>query len=66
MSIVNILMRTGILLVCGFIQIFNVLVEGLSKLFAGFVEVLDCLRDRLMAMVEKEKDEETESEPLEA
>lgn len=51
MSVVNILINTGILLACSIIQVFGVLVEGISKLFAKFGEYLSRLHNKLITQI---------------
>ena len=55
MSIINILMKMAILLVCSIIQVFGVLVEGISKIFGKIGEYLETLHDVLMEQIEKRK-----------
>ena len=65
MSIINILVRTGILLACSIIQVFGVLVEGVSKLFAKFGEYLDRLHNKLMKQLKiRTKTKKTVNVPL--
>ena len=55
MSITNILYKTLILLVCSLIQVFGVLIEGISKLFAKFSELLEEAHDNLIDTLEPKK-----------
>ena len=55
MSIINILVKMGILLACSIIQVFGVLVEGISKIFGKLGEYLETLHDVLMEQIEKRK-----------
>lgn len=65
MSIIKILARTGVALVCSVIQVFVVLIEGVVKLLGKLGEYLDILRDKMMYRLEnpKKKDKETEESP---
>lgn len=55
MSIIKILARTIILLVCGIIQATGVLTEGLSKLLNQFGRYLSILDDKLDREVKQKK-----------
>lgn len=55
MSITKILYKTAILLACSIIQVFGVLIEGVSKLFGKLGEYLAILHDNLIERVETKK-----------
>lgn len=48
MSIINILYKTVILFACSMIQVFGVLIEGASKLFAEIGKYLELAHDKLV------------------
>ena len=56
MSIITILARTGILFVCSIIQVIGVVVEGVSKLFGKFGELLYALHDKLVNQLKTKDD----------
>ena len=64
MSIIHILAEMGILLVCSFIQMIGVFVEGLSKLFAKTVEYLEILDKKLVNLLNKKREKKTVNVPL--
>ena len=55
MSIIQILVRTGIMLGSSIIQVFAVVMEGLGKLFTAFGDCLYTLRDKLLRQLDKPK-----------
>lgn len=59
MSIIKILARTIILLVCGIIQVTGVLTEGLSKLLNQFGSFLFVLDGKLTREVKPKKKQTT-------
>lgn len=62
MSIIKITVRTGILLVCGTIQVIGVLVEGVSKLLNQVGQYL-CVLDNKLTKGFKPKKKKTEEVP---
>lgn len=62
MSILKILARTGVLLLCSIIQVIGVLVEGVCKLLGKLGEYLVILDNKLEKPAEK-KPKETEEVP---
>lgn len=55
MSIIEILYKTGIRLVCCIVQMFGVLIEGVEALFGKFGEYLNRLCTMLLDTAEKKK-----------
>ena len=55
MSVIVILYKTAILLACSIIQVFGVLIEGASELFAKLGELLGILHDKLFDQIKKKK-----------
>ena len=55
MSIIQILVRTGILLASSIIQVFAVVMDGFGKLFTALAELLYLLRDKLLNQLDKPK-----------
>ena len=65
MSIVNILLKTLILLTCGLIQMTEVLIEGCARLFDKLVEYLEKLHDLLTDQIDKlEESKKTDKKSL--
>lgn len=56
MSIITILVRTGILFACSIIQVVGVVVEGISKLFGKLGEYLYALHDKLIDQIKAKDD----------
>ena len=59
MSIIKILYKTGILLICCIIQMLGILIEGCSKLCDMFVEILSGWHGKLSNKVKDEKHHKT-------
>ena len=55
MSIIQILVRTGILLASSIIQVFSVTIGGLGKLLVAVAESLDVLQQKLLNRLDKPK-----------
>jgi hypothetical protein len=56
MTIIQILKEMGVLLLCSFIQMIGVFVEGLSKLFAKSVDGLEVLNKKLVGLLDKKEE----------
>jgi len=55
MSILKILYKTGVLLICCMIQMIGILIEGCGKLCGKFVEILTGWHNKLMSKVKDGK-----------
>lgn len=55
MSIIQILVRTGILLGSSIIQVFSVVIGGFGKLLVALAELLDNLQEKLLSQLDKPK-----------
>ena len=57
MSIIKLIWKTIILLICSIIQLIGVLVEGMAKILSRTAKILEKAHDRVLDLGSKKKEE---------